>query len=291
MSSTVLQNYDVAVQFPMQMSLRLRARDCNRNGQLPLSTLTKYSMTYRRHSGIFNANFVPFLKAQHISHKTNPIQFAKRIRNTTISTFNCYMDYGNSSFWQIAHFHDTSNNFQFADNIALIVGASPKTRKPITVTNACKLLCNKSKKIYEKMYNMLHFNQLKSKLSTDIGSLNTQFKSNSNLKNEYLFKTAYQLRWSDEDENHHLNSSVSITMIEDCFSSWNVQLRNNKNSIRSITIIYWKEISVEKYKIVYPTIWNNDNGVFYGTIDVDNKHFIGFIVTFQKNIHELRSNL
>merc|ERR1712228_1105208 len=82
----------------------------------------------------------------------------------------------------------------------------------------------------------------------------------------------------DQNTNKHLNSSVSVKIIEDCFASWNIGLRNNTNSIVSISVVYWKEISVGKYKCVYPTIWFKENGCFYGTINYADTHFIGFVV-------------
>eukprot|EP01084_Bolivina_argentea_P025211 46887_1 len=261
--------------FPTHITTDIRARDFDRNKQLPPHTIAELSMNYRMYSGIYGGDYRSFLMAQHISYRNHPNTHSMRSnpdKQIKISSFNYFMEYGTTSFWQISHFRnsaDTATNI-FADNIILVVGIDLKTRRPTQVNDACVSICNASQQTYPKRHDMDYYQKLKSKLSGHIRTLGVSFKEGNTWNgNTYLFKTTCQLRWSDEDSNHHINSAMYMKIIEDCFSSWNEDIRNNKNRITSLTIVYWKEIRHRNCDKVHPTIWYECNGYLFGTIDVE----------------------
>ena len=293
------ENDDTVIQIPV------RPHDSNRNYTLMLNTITGFSSIYRLQAGYITNTSTAFLLAQHVSYRSSkqiklfrPF-FEPRTAKPPLLTLNYLMYPGRSSFWQIAHLIDRSlpNNPIIADNLILLVAVNKKPKKPCPVPDVVQKICTKSAKLYPKRHNQQYLATKKKLVSRHLNELNKLKKSKMTAMNDYIFRMKYQMRFSDEDPNKHLNSTHCVKIVEDACFEWNERLRDNKMFIESITVMYWKEIPVDKNRFCYPTIWcKDDNGYYYGSIlvldsvgyvidhdsnEYDNK--VGFVVKLKQN--------
>eukprot|EP01084_Bolivina_argentea_P257569 433990_1 len=271
----------MADSFPTIMSIQLRPHDMNRNMNLPLHSITKYSLLYRAKAGYITDTFITLLKATHISYRCNYNEQHSSI-NKQLNTYNYFLDPGKSSIWQITHLKDESTNEIIADNLTLLVGFDRKSKQASPLNDSLRSICKQSMNIYHKRHNREYLDNKKRLVSEHISLLN-KLKTHNLKKTSYVFRMKYQLRWSDEDTNKHLNATYCVRIVEDCCFEWNKNLRNSNNVyIESITTLFWSEMSVHRNEFCYPTIWYNDkNEYFYGTVGVINKtqfvNKIGFV--------------
>ncbi len=70
-----------------------------------------------------------------------------------------------------------------------------------------------------------------------------------------------QLRFIDEDMNHHLKYCSYFKMIEECLMNYDIHIANNKYLNYSMSVIYWKETAVNKYNYCFVNIYKKNKRV------------------------------
>ena len=248
-----------------------------------------------------------FMKAQHVTHVNTllPKNNLKKMANIEYQTMrnngvkplykikNYFINPGNTSYWHACHWYDNTTNTHTFDNVNLVVNMNPKTRKPMPTSDAFKEQANINWDTHYSDYLKNRFNQLKSILLNDVKIINQTISKNDNP----LFTTKYQLRYSDNDFNQHVNHANYLKFVEDFIFEINTNFRQNKLAIYSMSLLYIKEMHVEQYKFCNIKLLDtniihvNDNKMvrYIGCIDVNTKQnecltCFGFTVNLMNNI-------
>jgi len=145
---------------------------------------------------------------------------------------------GNTSFYHAAHWTAADGNEPFMDNVVLLVEGDPATRAPKRLSAAQKTQCIEN---MERYPHPKRLNALRQQLSDHIEQISTMKDS------ECLHSSSYQIRWSDEDINGHLNQSTYIKMAEDVLFQYVDSLRSGKMVIFSMSSLYLKEIKRDEH--------------------------------------------
>ena len=128
-----------------------------------------------------------------------------------------------------------------------MVEVDPNTRKPMKLTQKMRNQCIENENKVYPIKMKQRFINLKHRLSNDIKLL----KEYENYPLE-IFSYKYQLRWTDEDTNKHINQSTYTKMIQDTLFQYFNKLRDDKMVIFSMSLVYMKEM--KKSKSDYCTI-------------------------------------
>ena len=143
---------------------------------------------------------------------------------------------GNTSFYHIAHWTTTDENMPFMDNLVLLVEGDPATRSPKRLSVVQRNQCIENLKAYPHGKRL---NVLKQQLSDHIQIIQQISRLTDS---ECLYSTLYQIRWSDEDINGHLNQSTYIKMAEDVLFQYVESLRTGQMIIFSMKYTIYRKL-------------------------------------------------
>eukprot|EP01084_Bolivina_argentea_P234972 395531_1 len=260
------------------MPKHLSIRDRDRNLNLPLSFAARLGSNYRALSNSF-INYHCFLKAQYLTfdnefecNSSNQKRFIslKNWDKNLLNIHNYYMEYGNTSCYQMTHVQSLNN--LIINNISISIAMDNATRKKTQIPINIKQLCDENiNKKYPKEW-LNKYYKCKKQLVFDINNLD-EIKKDKLIYSNALSNVKLQLRFNDEDGNHHLNSGAYIRLIEEACNQWDIHIRKGKKMIYSMTVCYWKEINVEIFSDCLVSFLHCDGTYIYGTISVNGNCF------------------
>ena len=236
-------------------------RDRDRNGSLTLHGLGRWSnlSTKILMKSILSRDW-GFLLAAHTTFDSLRARFEQSTwslpGNKRFQKSGYYTEYNRSSFYSAKHIYKSANIDSFIGHeILLSVAINRETRKPKALSQGFKALIDSmwsyypQKQKYVALKNVLldHLNELKQIRMSDM--------------NKLLYSYKMQLRYCDEDRNHHLNSRTYYKMIEEMLMNYDVNIANGKHLNYSISLVYWHETPVSKYSHCFVSICKR-NGVY-----------------------------
>eukprot|EP01084_Bolivina_argentea_P139057 244676_1 len=204
------------------------------------------------------------------------------------------------SYYVSNHIKNFYNDKCLFDSLVFRVCFDYKTRKTINVSNKLKEMCNESLNEYPKDLKSKYYS-LKQRFSNHLSYLTKHIKTIDNVSPIYSHKI--QLRYNDEDSLKHVNHSSYFVWTEECLMYFDKDLTKSKKIFYSMSCIFWKQMTIKKWKTCYVNIWNKqyetDDNVgkcnYYGSIDIclgccaqnenvqhhvhDWKHYTGFVAT------------
>eukprot|EP01084_Bolivina_argentea_P102727 184020_1 len=157
--------------------------------------------------------------------------------------------------------------FIFATIIGVDVHVDKINHKPCAICN--DMLQYKSKYLNQNTINkslLNHATQKQTELNKSLHEISV--KSHSNV----LHEKEFVLRFSDCDENNHINQAVYIQLFSDTLFEYNDNYYNGNIGIKAVTVLYIKEMVLDRYKIskcivkIYFDETKNDIQEIIGTI-------------------------
>eukprot|EP01084_Bolivina_argentea_P141270 248251_1 len=245
--------------------------DNNRNGVLSMYGLSRWThfspkvlidMIMDGNLGFAIAKHVTFHNVDECLNASKPYSSMKRrlidrklIGMPSLQISSYLLDANHTSHWHANHTQNVSLNNKddyVGHAVGLYVNMNRATRKPKALSDVFKNKCKQTwndkypqdlKPVYIKLKNITsnHLQTLK------------KIKMDRNY-NDILFSYNLQLRYMDEDRNHHLNFRSYFSHIEECLMHYDNKFANNKYVNYSMTIAYWKETAVRKYKQCFVNI-------------------------------------
>lgn len=271
-------------------------RDYDRNIKYDMPALARWTGSTPTKKRIYTKRDRAFILARHCTFhdikECHPgtqkakiaATYALARKDRTIAPYfvhSYYLQCGKSSFWSCAHLKDTITNKYFIHSVTMHVMINAETRRPQPVIKDIKNLCKQNwNNDYPKEMKS-KYQSLKLKLSKDMTILNKLNKNNIYKTKKPIFSYPIQLRYLDEDQNHHINTNQYVAFAVETLNNYDIDIRKNKKVIYSMSNLYWKEMRMIKFEFCYVNIWeiqnkliNNDQlmiQVFIGTVDIDNR--------------------
>ena len=115
--------------------------------------------------------------------------------------------------------------------------------------------------------------ELKGIVNKHLNELNEIKNIKTLIPSKLIFSYKLQLRYMDEDTNYHLNYRSYFHHIEEVLISYhyNMQMEPKQYLNYSLTVVYWKEVSVNKYSHCFVNIYKKEN-IFVEENNNGNKH-------------------
>ena len=245
-------------------------RDHDRNMKYNLSALARWTGSTPSKKRIYTDRDRAFVFARHVTFHDimdcNPDSQRARIlnsyalarQNRTIAPFyalSYYMEYGNTSFWTASHLKDSITDKYFMHNVSMYVMMNAQTRRPQSVLNDIKSSCEESWNSKYPQNMKIKYKALKQTLSKNMGILNELNKNVEYRNKKAIYSYPIQLRYLDEDVNHHLNTNIYIAFVVETLNNYDQGLRQNKKVVYSMSNLYWKEIRMTHFEFCYVNIW------------------------------------
>lgn len=191
-----------------------------------------------------------------------------------------------SSYWIANHIKrilldDNKQDEYIGHSIGIQVKVDRAKRVRTNVSDKFKKQCqNTWDNIYPKELKPKYI-EMKQTVSKHLDEL--KLIKNEKVLPSLIFSYKLQLRYMDEDRNHHLNFRSYFNYVEEALMNYNKDMAVNRYLNYSVTVVYWKEVNVKKYSYCFVNIYKKEmvfvkeesNGQihkgydFYGAISVN----------------------
>eukprot|EP01084_Bolivina_argentea_P000342 649_1 len=251
--------------------------DKNRNGVLSLYGLGRWSnLTAKLILKAFSGNNFGFVYAAHTTFDTiSQCLYQSKwssLINMSLITSAYYTEYGTSSYYAVKHVKKQGKTGFIGHEISLSVAINRMIRKKKPINDEFKQFIDANWNLYPKELKPQYYKS-KNILLTHLNELK-HIGMNKIENNKLLYSHKMQLRYFDEDRNHHLNSRKYYVLIEEALMNYDNKMAMNKYLNYSISIVYWKETPVKKYKNCYVNICKKNTILLKNNIN--NKNHIGW---------------